>query len=141
MKTLLVSHGDMAKGLINSYEMIAGKNNHLDSICLTNEGIDIFSKRLIEKLGTYKNEKVLILCDVKGGSPFNEAYKYQMMYPDDISIVCGMNLPMLIEVAFLLSSSDNLDVLYKTALEVGKKAIEGIQKEDEQESEKNELEF
>ncbi|MCQ9209672.1 PTS sugar transporter subunit IIA [Granulicatella seriolae] len=141
MRILVVSHGELASGLINSYEMIAGENPQLDSLSLTNAGIANFTQKFMEKLDSYGNEKVLILCDIKGGSPFNESYKYQMTHPDRVSIICGVNLPILIEVGMLVTSIDDLDVLYQMALSIGKQSIEGISKEIVQEEENEELEF
>lgn len=126
MKILLVSHGELATGLISSYQMIAGENKNLEALILTADGINDFSRRLIEKLDSFQNEKVLILCDIKGGTPFNESYKYQLMHSEYISIVCGMNLPMLIEIGTIIESAQDLDHIYDTAIKVGRDAVEGI---------------
>lgn len=131
MKIILTSHGDFAAGLLSSYEMIAGKNEKIDYVSLTNDGINDFSKKLEEKLQSIRDDKVLILCDLKGGTPFNESYKQLLMRPNDIQIICGMNLPMLIEMGVNLDSSDDLKQLYEIGLNAGQNAIQGVNERNE----------
>jgi mannose PTS system EIIA component len=103
----LVSHGNLCLELINSYEMISGKNQLLKAIPLDDSGAKAFSKRLeIEITELLKKGSVLILADLKGGTPFNESMKLLLQYPDDIELVSGVNLPMLLEIGLKLSLED-----------------------------------
>ncbi|MFD1414553.1 PTS sugar transporter subunit IIA [Oceanobacillus jeddahense] len=131
MRIILTSHGDFAAGLLNSYEMIAGKNENINYVNLTNDGISDFTRKLEEKLQSVGTDKVLILCDIKGGTPFNESYKHLLMRPDDIRIICGMNLPMLIEMGMTLDSSEDLEKLYMIGLTAGQNALQGINAKNE----------
>ena len=56
--------------------MISGKNQLLKAIPLDDSGAKAFSKRLeIEITELLKKGSVLILADLKGGTPFNESMK------------------------------------------------------------------
>ena len=130
MKLLLISHGLFASGLLDSFEMIAGKNEMISTISLTNEGIGDFSNRLKNYLVENGDKKVLILCDLKGGTPYNEAYREYLKDPERIKVIAGMNLPMLVEAGLLISNDFNFEELYKIALEAGVTSIEGISEEN-----------
>ncbi|WP_157727970.1 PTS sugar transporter subunit IIA [Tetragenococcus halophilus] len=137
---LLVSHGDFCIGLLNSYKMIAGETKKIKTVPLTDEGIGDFSKRLKEEvISIVQTDNLLIFCDIKGGTPFNESFNHFLKQPDKIRIVPGMNLPMLVEVGMQLETDQSLNSFYDTALNSGKQAIERI--EYEEETTENDLEF
>lgn len=124
MRALVVtSHGDLCNGLVHSLEMIAGKTDTVYTISL-NEGIEAFSQSMenhISELLTTYNE-ILILCDMKGGTPYNEALKQQLTNPGNIKLVAGVNLPMLVEVSLNLQLL-SLEDLVSLAIESGKISI------------------
>lgn len=139
LKILLVSHGDFCSGLLNSYEMIAGDNQQISYVKLDESGIGGFSQKLtkvVEEL--IEEHKVLILSDIKGGTPFNEAYNLFLKYPEKIRVVAGMNLPMLVETGLSLGGMNDLDELMNLAVMTGTNSVEGIQIE---ETEDEELDF
>lgn len=126
MKLLLISHGGFANGLLSSYEMIAGRNKNITAISLTDDGIGDFSANLQYYLAKNNDENILILCDVKGGSPFNQAYQQYLTNPNKIRIITGMNLPMLIEIGLNMSDEENLDHLFDLGIKAGIISIEGV---------------
>ena len=136
MRILLTSHGNFAKGILQSYEMIAGVTEKISCIILDEEGIGKFSNALKKKLDEIiESDDVVILCDIKGGTPYNESFTYALSHQDKVRVVAGLNLPMLIEIG--LMDSDNLDELVLKALESGKVGIETLSFEETEE----ELEF
>ncbi|MDT2598355.1 PTS sugar transporter subunit IIA [Enterococcus hulanensis] len=137
MKLLVVSHGAFCQGILDSYQMIAGENKDIFAISLTDTGIQDFSERLNKQLTELESEDILILTDIKGGTPYNEAYKYYLSNEERIRVVAGMNLPMLIEVGLNLANT-KLNDLAEMAIEIGKNGIEGIVEEA---AEDNDLEF
>lgn len=126
MKLLLISHGGFANGLLSSYEMIAGRNKNITAISLTDDGIGDFSANLQYYLAKNNDENILILCDVKGGSPFNQAYQQYLTNPNKIRIITGMNLPMLIEIGLNMLDEENLDHLFDLGIKTGIISIEGV---------------
>ena len=141
MKLLLISHGKFCHGVKESYEMIAGENKDIYSLDLDNQGIGAFSAKLNKLLDELtKEDEVLVLTDIQGGTPYNEAYRYQLSNSGKIEIVSGMNLPMIIEVGMSLSTGlSNID-LATMAEDVGKEAI-SFTSVEEDEDEDDDLEF
>ncbi|RSU13404.1 hypothetical protein CBF27_04290 [Vagococcus acidifermentans] len=124
---LLLSHGKLAAGLLDSYNMIVGENDRVSAIGLTDEGIGLFRERLQQYMADKKDRVTLILTDIKGGTPFNEAYNLLLQHPEDIKVVTGMNLPMLIELGMKLEGQTSLSELYADVINVGKEAVSGIE--------------
>lgn len=137
MEVVLTSHGDFCHGIMSSYQMIAGENKNFHAISLTEAGIQDYSNRLKEVLTEFETEEVLILTDIKGGTPYNEAFQYYLSNEERVRVVAGMNLPMVIETGLNLANS-SLTELSKNAIEVGRIGIEGADSDAAQE---NDLEF
>ncbi|MBD7915050.1 hypothetical protein H9660_07795 [Clostridium sp. Sa3CUN1] len=136
MKIILTSHGNFAKGILQSYEMIAGTNERISYVTLDEDGIGKFSNTLREKLDQIiESDDVLILCDLKGGTPYNESFTYALSHQDKVRVVAGLNLPMLIEIG--ITNLDNLDEAVLIASESGKSGIEALTFEDNE----DDLEF
>lgn len=94
---LLVSHGGLAKGMKESIEMITGHQENLRYVGIEpHEDGEQFEKKMIkeeEALGEV--DKILIFCDLFGGTPCNIAMKNY--YQDEKYIVIsGMNSPMIL---------------------------------------------
>ena len=137
MKLLIVSHGEFCNGILDSYKMIAGENKNIVAVSLTDAGIQDFVERLTDQLAKFASDEVLILTDIKGGTPYNEAYKYYLSNEKRVRVVAGMNLPMVIELGLSLSNS-SLTALEELAIEQGRKGITGLLEEENVEEE---LEF
>lgn len=94
---LLVSHGELSKGMKSSIEMIAGKQDKVRYLGIApNEDINIFEEMFegeVKCLGDVDN--IIVFCDLIGGTPCNTAMK---KYYDNekYTIVSGMNLPMIL---------------------------------------------
>ncbi|MCB2352911.1 mannose/fructose/sorbose PTS transporter subunit IIA [Clostridium estertheticum] len=117
------THGSFSKQILRSAEMIFGKQENVSSVIFeTGEGLD----DLVEK---YKNESekldckegILFLVDLFGGSPFNAASRI-VTENDNMDVLTGINLPMLLEI-YGSRGFSNLEEL----VSIGKKAgAEGI---------------
>ena len=139
MKIIVASHGDLCNGLIHSYSMLAGDNDYLVPISLKENDTGQFKKNLEKLLEV--NDDFLILCDLYGGTPFNEALYFFQKYPDRIRVVAGVNLPMLLELGFTVQTNNeiNIDELVNIAINVGSESlraedIDTLSEKEEQES-------
>ena len=65
-----------------------------------------------------QTDGVLIFCDLLGGTPFNQAMMLSQNY-NNVEVVTGTNLPMLLETLSLRLASTTLTDLLQTALESG----------------------
>lgn len=135
MKILIATHGNLAEGLLESYNMIAGEGNKqtIHTVKLTESGIGEFRERLHSTLDELtENEKVLVLCDLKGGTPYNESFMYSLEKPGKIEVITGVNLPMLIEVGFLAETATDLTELANVAVGTGLESIEKLEDSNDQ---------
>lgn len=97
MQYLVISHGPMAKGAVESAEMILGSQPHVHHLSVTVDSTIDSMYEEIKELLTRDKEEWVILTDIIGGTPFNAAYRYLSEYSNAI-IATGFNLPLLIEL-------------------------------------------
>ena len=120
---VVVSHGPLAEGLKGAAEMIVGPQEHFLAI-----GMDAAADldRLREQIEAAAAEAaagdkagVLVLVDLMGGSPANAcAYLATSGTP----VVCGANLPMLLEV-LTARERTNVKELSEIALQAAKDGV------------------
>lgn len=111
---LLISHGPLCRGLLESTQMIYGKADRMEALSLE-EGMNPkeFEKQLRNLIEKYDNN-VFVMVDILGGTPFNTLAK--IARDTRLYGMAGMNMPMLMEV---LINRVNCDVekLASTVLE------------------------
>lgn len=124
----VTTHGDLCNGLLHAAQMIIGEQEGIEAVSLDENGVDDFTSRLEEKLDELveKYNQVLVLCDLKGGTPCNQSLKYSLMNEGKVKVVAGVNLPMLIEASLGRSNVADLDELASLASDSGKQSIEFI---------------
>ncbi|AQR97990.1 PTS sugar transporter subunit IIA [Clostridium saccharoperbutylacetonicum] len=128
ISVIVGTHGIFSEEILKSAEMIFGSQENIGSVTFNpGEGID----SLVEKYNNLINrldskEGVLFMVDLFGGSPFNAA-SIIAMKNENMEIVTGVNLPMILEV---LGSREflNLQELVQIALNSGKDAIKILTK-------------
>ncbi|AFS00568.1 PTS sugar transporter subunit IIA [Lentilactobacillus buchneri] len=104
---LVVSHGNFAKSLVTTAEMIAGKQEQVGWVSLAaNDGVDSLSDKVASALADFPEDTpTLILADLWGGSPFNAAAQFAAKNPQSIALVAGVNLPILLEAYMARNST------------------------------------
>lgn len=123
MKIVLTSHGSLCKGVLESFSMIAGDSHLLIALPLSPDDTGQYKEKLRGFLTEHQNENVLILCDIMGGTPYNESYLAFLEKPEKIRVVSGLNLGMLLETVFAAENDTNLDNLVSIAKEAGHRSI------------------
>ncbi len=118
---LLLSHGDMAKGMLQSSSIFFGENlpqvEALD-FQITDDS-DEFEKKIVEAIKRVDDgDGVIVLCDLFAGTPAHKTTKY--VKQGKVDVICGMNLPLFME---LLSSRETNDVDLNYLMDVAKGAI------------------
>ena len=95
-RVLLISHGGLATAMLKSAEMIVGSQEDVKTLCLFPEDApESFQDRIAAVLEEWKAEDVLVLSDIRSGTPFNAAANLMQQYP--FRHISGVNLAMLIE--------------------------------------------
>lgn len=100
---LLISHGKMATGMIDSLNLIAGSAEAVDTVSLiAGQDFEMFKTEISDKIKALDSgDGVLVLVDLFGASPYNASmflYKELEESGIHIRIVTGMSLSMLLEI-------------------------------------------
>lgn len=122
---LLVSHGKMAEGMVDSASMFYGDDiKQFASLCLSPmDNPEEFGGRIKEVVETIDSgDGVIVFADLFGGTPCNQSI---MQLNDNIELVSGLNFPMLLDV---LGSREFSDVEASHLVEVGKEGIADVKK-------------
>ena len=107
---VVVTHGQLATELLNAAEMIVGDLPKFAAVSIgwhddVNDARDEMTQAIERVDGP---EGVLVLTDMFGGTPSNIGMT--LLGKDRVEVITGVNLPMLIKLAGLRSSSDLLGV-------------------------------
>lgn len=124
---IVCGHGSFASGLKTAVELIAGTQRNIYfvdfNIESTTEDLECnINKALFNLIN--KQNSVLIMTDLIGGSPFKISATIKEKSENRINVVSGTNLGMILEIIFLRNNEDDLDIVTKKALEVGKNQIQ-----------------
>ncbi len=119
---VIVSHGQVANELLAAAETVVGNLSHItavsigwhDDVELAKNEISRAVKKVSEGIG------VLLLTDMFGGTPTNISAMF--LKENEIEIVTGVNLPMVIKLASQ-KSQKTLSEMAKDVEEQGKQAI------------------
>ncbi|MBW9145512.1 mannose/fructose/sorbose PTS transporter subunit IIA [Clostridium sp. CM027] len=134
---ILASHGEFAKGILQSGAMIFGEQENVQAVTLmSSEGPDDVKAKMKDAIASFDNQdEVLFLVDLWGGTPFNQANSLFEEHKDKWAIVAGMNLPMVIEA---YASRSSMESAQEMAAYILKAAKEGVKvKPEELEPEDN----
>ncbi|GBG93705.1 mannose/fructose/sorbose-specific PTS system IIAB component [Ligilactobacillus salitolerans] len=122
---ILASHGTFAEGIYQSAEMIFGEQENVQTVILErSEGPDDVHAKLEKAVASFDDpDQVLILVDLWGGTPFNQASNVFEAHKDSWAIVAGMNLPMVIEAYASRLSMDKAQDIAAHIIETAKDGV------------------
>lgn len=104
-RIVLAAHGALATGFLASAELICGPLPRVTAVPLeASDSPESFRERLVAAMGE-ADEPVLVLTDLRGGTPHNVAWTVVRDHPR-AALVSGINLAILIEAATSLDSLD-----------------------------------
>ncbi len=119
---VIVSHGKLAEELLNALTIIIGEAVNIEAISIGwYDDVEESKKKISKSLKRVDQKNgVVIFTDMFGGTASNLSFSF--LKNDQIEIITGVNLPMLIK--FLsLQRSNNLKEVVKKVVEQGKKNI------------------
>lgn len=135
-KVLIVSHGTLAEGIIESARVILGEVVEAQSCCLKlGVGINEFESEVNEIVKQFKTEdNIVVLADLKGGSPYRATITAlsENDLLDKSIILTGVNLPMLINVVM---QDEILDSDVNELIKESKSGIDKFQLEIDEDEE------
>jgi PTS system mannose-specific IIA component len=119
---VIVSHGKLAEELLNALTIIIGEAVNIEAISIGwYDDVEESKKKISKSLKRVDQKNgIVIFTDMFGGTASNLSFSF--LKNDQVEIITGVNLPMLIK--FLsLQRSNNLKEVVKKVVEQGKKNI------------------
>lgn len=120
---VVISHGYFGRELVNSCEMILGKMENVYSFSLEP---GMAPEQLMENVSELVGDApadVIIFTDIYAGTPSNVATIFARR--NKYQVICGMNLPMLIE-AEMQRHDIPFDELIEKIMDAGSNNIKNI---------------
>jgi PTS system mannose-specific IIA component len=107
---VVVTHGQLAVELVNAAEMIVGDLPQFTAVSMGwHDDVGDAREEIGHAIERVRSDGgVLVLTDMFGGTPSNIGMTF--LEKDQIEVITGVNLPMLIKLADLTRSSDLLAV-------------------------------
>lgn len=105
---VVVTHGQLARELVNAAETIVGDLPQFAAVSIGwHDDVEDAREEIRRAIERVRGpEGVLILTDMFGGTPANLGVTF--LAPDEVEVITGVNLPMLIKLARLQTSADLL---------------------------------
>ncbi|OTA42325.1 MAG: PTS N-acetylgalactosamine IIA subunit [Symbiobacterium thermophilum] len=128
---IVTGHGEFAGGLAQALTMIAGEQEHFEAVPFREtEPLDGFAERMKAALQRLlgQTDGVLIFTDLLGGTPFRTAMLAAAGH-ENVAVLTGTNLPMLIEIGLMRSAQSDVQALARTAEEAGRAGIQAARLE------------
>ncbi|MEE9390488.1 MAG: hypothetical protein V3U91_04530 [Candidatus Aminicenantaceae bacterium] len=119
---VIVSHGKLAEELLNALTIILGEAVNIEAISIGwYDDVEESKKKISKSLKSVEQKNgVVIFTDMFGGTASNLSFSF--LRDNQVEIITGVNLPMLIKFVSL-QRSNNLKEVAKKVVEQGKKNI------------------
>lgn len=119
---VLVAHGSLAEEFLSAMQYVVGPQKQIASVGIfPNDDLKKRRAEILEKVREVDGGAgVIVLTDMFGGTPSN--LSISLMDKENVEVVAGVNLPMLIKLASMRSNSVLKDAAL-AAEETGKKYI------------------
>lgn len=137
---ILATHGNASGELLKTTEMLIGTQENVATIdFVAGENAETIMGKYQQKIeGELSHcDHFLFLVDTWGGSPFNAANRVAEGL-DNMDVIAGVNIPMLVETFMARDDEPTLVELVQTALEAGRFGVRALKTTDAVSSEKNE---
>lgn len=121
---IVTGHGNFATGLTSSMNLIGGEQANYEAVdFLAEYSTEDLDRELRKAMDNLKDcEGIIVMSDLPGGSPFKTAVIAGQDY-NNVKVIAGTNLPMIVEIAMARTMIEDLDMLVDMALNTGKDQI------------------
>lgn len=119
---LLVTHGRLGEELLEAARTIVGDIRHMSFLSIGwNDEVEASRTKIAEAVQSVDSGRgVIILTDMFGGTPSN--LSLPLLRKDQVEIVTGVNLPMVIKLANQ-GAEESLDELARKVRDQGQRHI------------------
>lgn len=123
---LLLSHGRLSEEFLNTIKLIMGEQQGVHALGLgASESIEDFMNRIIAEYSKLNNgDGILVLTDLYGGTPTNAAIYGLLNKYDNLEILTGLNLPILLDA--IIRRNQPMDELIVSLKKAGLDGIVSI---------------
>lgn len=120
MHILITGHSEFPVGLSKALEMIAGAQEDVKIIPFLE--LEDLKTEISEYFASVGDEQVLCFTDLVGGTPYRTCVELSLE-KNNIAVVGGSNLGMLLEASAMRSIIESAEDLAKMVVESGQSAI------------------
>lgn len=123
-KILLLTHGDFCKGIKSSLDVIISDSSMVDVLSVS---VSDSPEEIRNNIQSYidsidKDIPIFIITDIPAGSTTTNAVQY-LLYRDNIHLITGLNLGMLLAVALQPIEEGNIKENVHELLEDAKNTL------------------
>lgn len=117
---IIASHGNFAAGILDSVELIMGKQENFEPLCAYRDGDNDIKDRVKQLIESKAPEdELIIITDVFKGSVNNEFMNY--IDRKNVYLVAGMNLALLLEL--VVNQDEDTPVMLREAIKTAQETI------------------
>lgn len=114
-KFLITGHGTISSGIKSSLDLIIGRTEQvvvIDAYVDGNYSIESGIQAFLSHITPI--DEIIVFTDLMGGSITNQVLRYALR--ENVHVISGMNLPLLIEVLMADAESPVVEVIEKAVV-------------------------
>ena len=124
---IIATHGDLAASALEAAELLVGDQEQVETIGFRpGDSLELLLERLTQAIKRLEEcEEILVLTDIKGGSPCNAATVMKAKNPK-LRVVAGLSIPLLAQFFESKANGETLADSIDELIEIGKFSIREI---------------
>lgn len=121
---IVTGHGNFATGISSSLKLIAGTPESYETVdFVETDGVIELENKLENAISNLNDcNGIIIFTDLIGGSPFKSSVEISLKH-ENIAVMSGTNLGMLIETVMSRNFMDDVNSLCNVAINTGKDQV------------------
>lgn len=121
IRGIIIGHGDFAESMLKTAEQIVGKQRLVEVVSNAGLSCSLLNNKLKHVIGQKRKREAIVFVDLPGGSCTISCFNL-LKDEKNLSIICGINLPILIEF-FMLRDKYSAQELVPILVKKGKDNI------------------
>ena len=124
---IIATHGDLAASALEAAELLVGEQEQGETIGFRpGDSLELLLERFTQAINRLEEcEEILVLTDIKGGSPCNAATVMKAKNPK-LRVVAGLSIPLLAQFFESKANGETLADSIDELIEIGKFSIREI---------------
>ena len=118
---IIATHGDLAASALEAAELLVGEQEQVETIGFRpGDSLELLLERFTQAIKRLEEcEEILVLTDIKGGSPCNAATVMKAKNPK-LRVVAGLSIPLLAQFFESKANGETLADSIDELIEIGK---------------------